>query len=77
MSISTRANIIQARRLLLVGVIAILGIAITTGFYWMQSDHVIAPPTIRFLDWAWRVYMYQCLAVSTPQVLCLPNLPVQ
>jgi|GEM_PF-4829807 hypothetical protein len=76
MSIRTHSNVVQARRLLLVGVIAILGIGVTAGFYWMQTNHVIAPPIMRFLNGAWRVFIYQCLGQSTPQVFCLRGLPL-
>ena len=48
------------RRWLLIGTITILGIAVTTGFVWLQTDHAIAPPSIRVMDWLWRLFICQC-----------------
>ena len=57
MSINTFAfpRGIPIRRLLLTGLIVILGIAVTTGFVWMQTDQVIAPPFLRLMDVTWRL----------------------
>ena len=57
---STYYKVIQNRHILAIGLIIILGIAITTGFVWMQTDHVIAPPGLRVLNWLWRVFVCQC-----------------
>ena len=50
---STYHKVIQKRPVLIIGLIIILGIAITTGFVWMQTDNVIAPPGLRVLHWLW------------------------
>jgi hypothetical protein len=57
---STYLNAILNRRVLVIGLIAILGVAATTGFIWMQSDPVIAPPGLRMMDWLWRVFVCRC-----------------
>lgn len=44
-------------RLLVVGLIVILSVAVTTAFVWMDPEHVIAPPGIRIMDWVWRVFV--------------------
>jgi hypothetical protein len=54
---STYPKGILNRRLLVIGLIVILGVIVTTGFVWMQTDHVIAPPGIRILDWIWRAFV--------------------
>ena len=56
----TDHKVIQNCHVLVIGLIIILGIAITTGFVWIQTDHVIAPPGLRLLDWVWRVFVCQC-----------------
>ena len=45
---------------LLIGLIVFLAIAITTGFVWMQTDHIIAPPDFRLMDLYWRLYICRC-----------------
>ena len=57
---STYLNGILNRRVLVIGLLAILGVAVTTGFIWMQSDSVIAPPGLRMMDWLWRVFVCRC-----------------
>lgn len=57
---STYLKAILNRRVLVIGLIAILGVAVTTGFIWMQSDPVIAPPGLRMMDWLWRVFVCRC-----------------
>ena len=59
--IQTYLNVIPAGRALTIGLIAITTIAATTGFDWMQTDQIIAPPGLRVLDWLWRVFVCQCL----------------
>ena len=54
---STYPKGIQNRRLLVIGLIVILSVAVTTAFVWMQTDHVIAPPGMRIMDWIWRVFV--------------------
>jgi len=62
MSINTSASPrgIPSRRMLLTGLIVILGIAVTTGFVWMQTDQVIAPPGLRLMDMLWRLLICRC-----------------
>jgi hypothetical protein len=48
------------RNLLLIGLIVLLAIAVTTGFVWMQTDHVIAPPDLRLMDSYWRFFVCRC-----------------
>jgi hypothetical protein len=57
---STYLNGILSRRVLVIGLLAILGVAATTGFIWMQSDPVIAPPGLRMMDWFWRIFVCRC-----------------
>lgn len=54
-------KVVPASRGLVIGLIVILAIAATTGFVWMQSDPVIAPPGLRVLDRLWRVFVCRCL----------------
>jgi hypothetical protein len=53
-------KVMPASRALLIGLIVILGIAVTTGFLWVQTDQVIAPPSLRLLDLLWRVFVCRC-----------------
>jgi len=53
-------KVMPANRALLIGLIVILGIAVTTGFIWIQTDQVIAPPSLRLLDWLWKVFVCRC-----------------
>jgi len=52
-------KVIPTRRMLLTGLIVILGIAVTAGFVWMRTDHVIAPPALRLADAYWRFFVYR------------------
>jgi hypothetical protein len=52
--IKTFLQVVPANRALVMGLIAILAATATTGFLWMQSDHVIAPPGLRLMNWLWR-----------------------
>ena len=61
-NIHTYRNVVPSSRVLVIGLMIILGIAVTTGFVWMQSDQVIAPPGVRALDWLWRVFVCRCPA---------------
>ena len=56
----TYSKVIMVRRLLVIGVIITLVVAVTTGFVWLQTDHVIAPPNMRVTDWFWRVFVCGC-----------------
>ena len=46
---------ISNRRVLLIGLLIILGIALTAGFVRVLTDHVIAPPFLRLMDVTWRL----------------------
>jgi len=62
MSTNTSASpkVIPIRRVLVIGLMIILGIAVTTGFVWMQTDHVIAPPGLRLMDQLWTLFICRC-----------------
>jgi hypothetical protein len=45
------------RRVLVAGLILLLGIALSTGFTVMQSDQRIAPPALRIVDGLWRLFI--------------------
>jgi len=51
---------IQNRRVLIVGLIVLLSAAVTTGFVWMHTDQVIAPPGLRVMDALWRFFVCRC-----------------
>ena len=53
-------NVIPFGRVLTIGLILIPMMAMTTGFVWMQTDQLIAPPGLRVLDWLWRVFVCRC-----------------
>lgn len=57
---STYPKVIFNRRTLVIGLIVILSVIVTTGFIWMQSDPVIAPPGLRILNWLWSVLACRC-----------------
>jgi len=59
-NISTTQKVIPSRRVLLTGLIALLGIVVTAGFVWMRTDHVIAPPGLRLMDVYWRFFVCRC-----------------
>jgi hypothetical protein len=54
---STSLKVTLNRRVLVIGLLVILGVLVTTGFVWMQTDHVIAPPGLRIMDWLWRAFV--------------------
>lgn len=56
---STSPKVIPIRRMLLTGLIIILGFAITAGYVWIQTDHVIAPPVLRLIEGIWRLFIYR------------------
>ena len=43
------------RRILVTGLILLLGIAVTTGSVWIQTDQCVAPPALRLMDELWRI----------------------
>jgi hypothetical protein len=57
---STYLKVILNRRALVIGLIVILSVIVTTGFIWVQSDPVIAPPGLRILNWLWSVFVCRC-----------------
>jgi hypothetical protein len=57
---SASPKAIPMRRVLLTGLINILGIALTTGVIWIQTDHVIAPPGLRLIDALWNFFICRC-----------------
>jgi hypothetical protein len=59
-NISVSPKVIPIRRVLVIGLIIILALAVTTGFVWMQTDHVIAPPGLRLMDQLWTLFICQC-----------------
>lgn len=48
------------RRMLVTGMLIVLGVAVTTGFVWIQTDHSIAPPGLRIMSWLWSVFVCHC-----------------
>jgi hypothetical protein len=58
----TSLKVSPVRRVLVTGLTIILVIAVTTGFVWLQTDHVIAPPRLRMLSWLWSVFVCRCPA---------------
>jgi hypothetical protein len=62
MSTTTSASpkVIPIRRVLVTGLIIILGIAVTTGFVWMHTDHIIAPLGLRLMDELWTLFICRC-----------------
>jgi hypothetical protein len=62
MNTATSPKVIPVRRVLVTGLTIILVIAVTTGFVWLQTDHVIAPPGLRMLSWLWSVFVCRCPA---------------
>jgi len=53
-------KVMPASRLFAMALILILAVAVTSGFIHIQTDQVIAPPSLRVLDWLWRVFVCQC-----------------
>ena len=54
---STSLKGFRSRRMLMIGLLGILVLAVTTGFIWMQTDHVIAPPGLRMMNWLWSAFV--------------------
>ena len=63
---STYHKVVRNCRVLLIGLLIILSIAVTTGFVWMQTDHVIAPPGLRLIDGLWRFFICRCSTLDAP-----------
>ncbi len=68
MSINTSASskTIPAHRMLVIGLMIVLGIAVTTGFVWMQTNSVNTPPGLRLLDELWKVFICRCISINGP-----------
>ncbi len=43
-----------------VKIIGLMVLAISTGFVWMATNQVIAPPITRILDLLWRLFVCRC-----------------
>ena len=52
----------RSARMLFLGMIVALVVVMTTGFIWMQTDQVIAPPGLRIMDGLWRMFVCRCPA---------------
>lgn len=63
---STSPKGFPIRRLLIAGLLVLLGIAVTTGFVWIQTDHTIAPPGLRLMDELWRLFVCRCPSIGGP-----------
>ena len=68
MSINTSASpkVIPIRRVLVTGLMILLAIVVTTGFVWIQTDHVIAPPGLRLIEGLWRFFICHCPLLGGP-----------
>lgn len=53
-------KVIPSRRVLLTGLILLVGIAVTSGIVWFQTAHIIAPPGLRLMEAYWRFFICQC-----------------
>jgi len=51
---------VRVRRALVIGLLILLGIAVTTGFVWFQTAHIIAPPGLRLMDELWTLFICRC-----------------
>lgn len=51
---------IPVPRAAVIRLMIVLGIAVTTGFVWLQAGHVIAPPGLRLLDALWKLFVCRC-----------------
>jgi len=45
-----------ANRKIVVLLVILLAVLLTSGFVWLQTDHVIAPPGLRIVNGLWQVY---------------------
>ncbi len=43
-----------------VKIVGIVVLVISTGFVWMATDQVIAPPITQALDLLWRLFVCRC-----------------
>jgi len=63
---SVSPKVFPIRRVFVTGLIILLAVAVTTGFVWMQTDHVIAPPGLRLIDGLWRFFICRCPILGDP-----------
>lgn len=63
---SISQKVFRIHRVLVAGLMILLVIAVTTGFVWIQTDHVIAPPGLRLLDGLWRLFICRCPLLGGP-----------
>ena len=54
------SKVVRSSRPLVIWLMILLGIAVTSGFVWMQTDQVIAPPGLRLMDGLWRLFICRC-----------------
>ena len=59
-NIPTPQKVFPIQRVLVIGLMIILSLAVTTGFVWIQTDHVIAPPGLRLMDQLWTLFICRC-----------------
>ena len=65
-TISASSKGIPMRRLLLIGLVILLGIALMTGVVWIQTDQTIASPGLRLMDELWRLFVCRCTMLGDP-----------
>lgn len=53
-------KVIYLRHVFVIGLLIILGISVTTGFAWLQTDRVIAPPAFRVIEAYWKFFICRC-----------------
>ncbi len=56
--VHTYLKVRPVSRVLMIGLLLILAFAVTTGFVWVATDQVVAPPGLRILDWFWRAFQF-------------------
>jgi hypothetical protein len=57
---SVSPKVFPTHRVLVTGLMISLAIAVTTGFVWMHTDHIIAPPGLRLMDELWTLFICRC-----------------
>jgi hypothetical protein len=55
-----------SHRLLLIGLMIVLVIAVTAGFAWIRTSHVIAPPGLMLMDDLWKLFICRCISIDGP-----------
>jgi hypothetical protein len=66
MSINTSASSkgIPRRRMLVISLMIILGIAVTAGFVWIRTGHAIAPPGLMLVADLWKLFICRCISID-------------